>query len=127
MLSGRALGMRLFSWWRRPPAHVPRSAAFAAEPFTEECVAIAPTSCGIYQLYREGELLYAGAAPSGIRRELESHQRGEYGENTRAASGFLYEITPHPEEALRAYLRTYMACNGGRLPLLNQARTPEKE
>jgi hypothetical protein len=128
MTSVRAFGIWLFSGWRRPRARVPHlSAAFAAEPFTEECIAIAPTARGIYQLYCNDRLIYAGMAPWGIRRELEGHRRGQYGDCTRAATGFLYEVTPDPEEALRAYLRTYMACSGGRLPPCNQARARQQE
>lgn len=113
------LATRLFSWWRR---RLPR-ARFAAEPFTREAVAAAPTARGIYQLYRHGELIYAGLAPRGIRRELEQHRRGAYGDCTRQASGFLCEVAPDPDEALRQYLRTYMAANGGRLPPCNKVKS----
>jgi hypothetical protein len=125
-MSMRAFGMRLFSWWQRPRLHANPGAAFAAAPFTEQCIGAAPASRGIYQLYRDGTLLYAGAALSGIRRELVRHLCGEYGRCTRAATGFLYEVTGDPEAALRAYLRTYMASNGGRLPPCNQAKAGEE-
>jgi hypothetical protein len=118
--------MRLFSWWRRARTRANPGAAFAAEPFTEEGIGLAPTSRGIYQLYRDGALLYAGTALSGIRRELERHRRGEYGQCTRAATGFHCEVTADPEAALRDYLRTYMASNGGRFPPCNQAQAREE-
>lgn len=120
--SVRGLGMRLFHWWRRSPARPNSLGALAAEPFTEESIAIVPASRGMYQLYRDGEVIYAGMALSNLRRELQSHRRGLLGECTRAASGFLYEVTAHPEEALREYLRTYMVCNGARLPPCNVLR-----
>lgn len=120
--SVRALGMRLVCWWRRSPSRASPLGALAAEPFIEESIAIVPASRGVYQLYRDGEVIYAGMALSDLRRELESHRRGQLGEATRTASGFLYEVTADPEGALREYLRTYMACNGGRLPPCNQLR-----
>ena len=97
---------------------------FAAEPFTEACIAIAPTTRGVVQLYRDGRLIYAGKALSGIRGELERHYRGEYGECTRAATAFDYQITPDPERALRELLREYMARYGARLPACNEVRIP---
>lgn len=112
--------MRLFHWWRRFPARTGPLGALAAEPFTEESIALVPASRGIYKLYREGEVIYAGIALSNLRRELESHRRGQLGECTREASGFLYEVTADPEEALREYLRTYMVRNGPRLPPCNR-------
>lgn len=114
--------MRLFSWWpgARTRARPPRS--FAAERFTEDCVAAVPASGGIYRLYRDGKVIYAGMAIASLRRELESHRRGERGECTRAASGFLYEVAADPEGALREYLVTYMTRNGARLPRCNQLR-----
>jgi hypothetical protein len=115
--------MRLFCWWRRSPSRASSLGALAAEPFTEESIAIVPAARGIYQLYRDGEVIYAGMALANLHRELESHRRGQFGEGTRTASGFLYEVTADPEDALREYLRTYMACNGGRLPPGNQLRT----
>ena len=118
----RALGLRLFGWWRGAPARTGPLGALAAEPFTEESIALAPASRGIYQLYRDGEVIYAGMALASLRRELESHRRGQLGECTRAAGGFLYKVAADPEEALRDYLRTYMACNGARLPPCNQLR-----
>ena len=113
--------MRLFAWWPRSKAASPRS-AFSAEPFTTEIIARVPASRGIYRLYQEGEVIYAGLATDSLRRELESHRRGERGDCTRGASGFLFEVTPNPESALRDYLVTYMARNGARLPPCNQLR-----
>ena len=120
--SVRVLGMRLVCWWRGSPARAGPFGALAAEPFTEESIAIVPASRGIYQLYRDGKVIYAGMALSNLRRELESHRRGELGECTREARGFLYEVTADPEEALREYLRTYMVRNGARLPPCNRLR-----
>lgn len=126
----REYGMRLLSWWRRPgqqPARRPYLAPeFAAEPFTEECIAIAPTAPGVYLLYSSGRLIYVGMAlaGSGIRQELEKHRRGAHGECTRQATAFHYEITADPERAHREYLRAHMARYGGRLPPCNAREPP---
>jgi hypothetical protein len=93
--------MALFSRWLRRPQ--------AAEPFTEARVRRAPAGRGIYQLYRDGELMYAGTAVSGIRAELERHRRGEYGALTRGASSFCCQLASDPEDALREYLRSCSA------------------
>lgn len=119
-------GMRLLSRWRRPK---PRAAlrtylttALAAEPFTDEAVASAPTAPGVYLLYRSGRLIYVGVAVngSGIREALQSHRHGAHGACTQAATAFDFEITARPAEAHRAYLREHMARYGGRLPPCNQ-------
>jgi len=121
----RDLGTRILSRWRRSPGRSTRSfvAEFAAEPFTEPCIAIAPAARGVYMLYRNGVPIYAGMAPSGIRSELERHRRGEHGACTAGATAFDYDVTSDPERALREYLRTYMALHGGRLPPCNEAET----
>jgi hypothetical protein len=117
---------RLFTWWRRP-ARRPElrsyfTAAFAAEPFVEEGIAAAPSSPGVYLLYRSGRLIYVGMAPAGIREELWRHRSGVYGECTQAATAFDYEVTGYPEQVQREYLRAHMARYGGRLPPCNQSR-----
>jgi hypothetical protein len=119
--------MRLFSWWRREKLRAEPPPSFAAEPFTEACIAAVPASCGIYRLYRDGKVIYAGMATKSLRRELGSHRRGERGECTCAASGFLYEVTADPEGALRDYLVTYMAHHGARLPRCNELRHRQQE
>ena len=124
----REYGMRLLSWWRRPGLQPALRAylapQFAADPFTEECVAIAPTAPGVYLLYSSGRLIYVGMALSGIRQTLERHRRGAHGECTRHATAFHCEITANPERAQREYLRAHMARYGGRLPPCNAKETP---
>jgi hypothetical protein len=112
--------MRLFSWWRRQPAPGGQLCLPGGEPFTGEAIAVVPSVRGIYRLYRDGEVIYAGIALANLRRELENHRCGKFGECTRTASAFLYDVTSDPEGALRAYLRTYMALNRGRLPPCNR-------
>jgi len=58
--------MRLFHWWSRLPARSGPLGALAAEPFTEESIAIVPPSRGIYQLYRDGERV---GSPVAVRLE----------------------------------------------------------
>ena len=119
--------MRLFSWWRRPAAHVQTpTPEFAAELFTDECIAIAPTTPGVYLLYREGRRIYIGLALAGIRAELERHRRGEYGPCTREATAFDYQLSADPERTLRELLRAHMAHNAGRLPQCNQAQQRDR-
>jgi hypothetical protein len=122
VITHRKSTMRLFSWWRRARMEAGQPASFAAEPFNEDCIAAIPASAGIYRLYRDGEVIYAGMASASLRRELESHRRGERGECTRAASGFLHELAADPERALRDYLVMYMARHVGRLPRCNELR-----
>ena len=124
----REYGTRLLSWWRRP-AHEPALRAylapeFAAEPFTDECIAIVPTAPGVYLLYSSGRLIYVGIALSGIRQELERHRRGAHGGGTRHATAFHYELTANPERAYREYLRAHMARYGGQLPPCNAKGSP---
>jgi hypothetical protein len=119
--------MRLFSWWRRARLRAGPPSSFAADPFTQDCIAAVPASGGIYRLYREGKVIYAGMASANLRRELESHRRGDRGECTRAASGFLYDLTSDPEGALRDYLVMYMAHHGARLPRCNELRHRQQE
>lgn len=121
----RAMG--LLTWWRRParsPGLRPYlTPTFAADPFTDAAIAMAPAQPGVYMLYRSGRLIYIGMAVrgSGIRAELEAHQRGAYGECTQRASAFDYEVSANPLAAQRAYLRAHMARYGGRLPPCNEA------
>lgn len=120
----RVYGSRLLSWWRcalsrrELPAQI--TPEFAADPFTDECIAIAPNASGVYLLYRNGGLIYVGLAPGSIRRELEAHRRGEYGACTQAATAFDYEVTSDPAALQRKYLRNHVARDGGRLPPCNR-------
>jgi hypothetical protein len=98
---------------------------FAAWPFTDAAVEIAPASPGVYLLYRSGRLVYIGVAVSGsgVRQELESHLRGAYGGCTQGASAFLYELTADPIGLHRQYLRAHRAQYGGRLPACNESQS----
>lgn len=147
MASARGQGMRQPLWWallekirrlclpvrRRHPAHETSEPAlrayltetFAAWPFTDAAVEIAPASPGVYLLYRSGRLVYIGVAVngSGLRQELESHLRGAYGGCTQAATAFLYELTADPIGLHRQYLRAHKAQYGGRLPACNESQS----
>ena len=85
--------------------------AFDTHPFREECVALAPQATGVYVLYRRGRVLRVGIAVHGtsIRLELERHLSGLYGESTRTATAFSYEVTRDPVLARADYLRGYGA------------------
>ena len=98
------------------------TASFAATPFTDAYVDVAPDAPGVYFLYRHGRVIYVGIAVrgSGIRQELTSHLQGAYGACTRAATSFDYEVTRDPVVASRQYLRAHMARHGGRLPPCNE-------
>lgn len=95
----------------------------AAWPFSEAAVDISPAAPGVYLLYRNGELIYIGAAVNGsaIRAELESHRRGAHGACTQSATAFLFELAADPLSTCRQYLQAYRASHGGALPAGNQA------
>jgi hypothetical protein len=93
-----------------------------AWPFTDAAIDISPAAPGVYLLYRNGRLIYIGVAVNGagIRRELESHRRGAYGECTRHATAFLYELARDPRARHRRYLNAHRNRYGGRLPPCNE-------
>lgn len=117
--------MRLPSWWRRADEATTLrpylSATFSALRFTDAVIALSPALPGVYLLYRSGRLIYIGLAVSGsgIRQELESHQRGAYGPCTQAGTEFRYELTSNPAALYRQYLRDHMQRYAGRLPPCN--------
>src|SRR5687767_10123882 len=102
---------------------MPRPAAEEPVAFTGSSVSSAPTSSGVYFLYRDARLIYIGIAVhgTGIRQELEKHLGGGYGDRTRAATAFRFEQTRDPVVASREYLLAYMAQHRGRPPLGNRA------
>lgn len=118
-----------FFAWRRRPTETPEPGGyiapeFAADPFSVAAIAMAPPRPGVYILYRSERVIYIGMAAegSGIRAELEAHRRGVYGECTRFATAFDYEVSADPAEAQRAYLSAYVARYGGGVPPCNENR-----
>lgn len=107
-----------------PPLRAFLDERSSAWPFTAAAVAISPASRGVYLLYSSGRLIYIGAAASGsgIRQELEKHRGGAYGDCTRGASAFLYELVDDPLARQREYLQAHRAQYGGREPACNQER-----
>jgi hypothetical protein len=101
---------------------IPRAAAQEPVAFNESTVSSAPTTSGVYFLYREARLIYIGIAVhgTGIRQQLEKHLSGAYGERTRAATAFRFEETRDPVVASREYLLEHMAEHRGRPPLCNR-------
>jgi len=96
--------------------------AACAWPFADAAIELSPAAPGVYLLYQNGRLLYIGLAVNGssIREELASHQRGAYGERTRDATAFLYELGQDPRALHRRYLAAHRMRYGGRLPAGNE-------
>jgi hypothetical protein len=96
--------------------------ALTAWPFSDAAIDLSPAAPGVYLLYRDGRLIYIGVAVNGagIRQELESHRRGAYGECTRSATAFLYELARDPRARHRHYLSAHRERYGGRLPACNE-------
>jgi hypothetical protein len=92
-----------------------------AWPFTDAAIDLAPDAPGIYLLYQNGRLIYIGAAVNGagIRQELLSHRSGAYGECTRDATAFLYELARDPLALQRRYLAAHRVRYAGRVPPCN--------
>jgi len=92
-----------------------------AWPFVDASIDASPTAPGVYFLYRDGRLIYIGLAVngSGIREELANHRRGAYGERTRAATAFIYELARDPRTLHARYLSVHRARYGGNLPPCN--------
>lgn len=93
-----------------------------AWPFSEPAIDVCPAAPGVYFLYRDGRLVYIGLAVNGagIREALESHRRGAYGECTRAATSFIYQITDNPRALYLRCLEAHRERYGGRLPSCQQ-------
>lgn len=91
--------------------------------FTKQEVDQAPASAGVYCLYNPtGTPSYYGRAQGGsvtIRTRLQSHQRGDEGPCTKAASFFNSEVCSDPvtreRQLLEEHRRVY-----GRLPQCNE-------
>ena len=90
-------------------------------PFDAQAVAEAPSTPGVYLLYRRHRLIYIGLARTGstIQECLERHQRGERGPCTRAATEFDYEISAYAPWLYRHYVAVYLEATGGLLPDCN--------
>ena len=97
--------------------------AAAAWPFTDAAVDLSPTAPGVYLLYKDGRLIYIGAAVngSGIRQELQGHLIGVHGACTSAATAFIYEPAADPLRLRRHYLAEHRNRYGGRLPACNES------
>jgi hypothetical protein len=94
----------------------------SAWPFSEAAIEVSPPVPGVYFLYRDGRLVYIGLAVngSGIREALASHQRGAYGECTRAATSFIYQLSDNPRALYLRCLQAHRERYGGRLPSCHQ-------
>jgi hypothetical protein len=116
----------------RPPAPAPGIAdaglrtvideVATAWPFSAPAIEVSPPVPGVYFLYRDGRLVYIGLAVNGagIREALNSHQRGAYGECTRAATSFIYQLTENPRALYLRCLDAHRERYGGRLPSCQQ-------
>ena len=93
--------------------------AASAWPFTDAAIDVSPTDPGVYLLYRDGQLTYIGLA-SHVRAELASHRRGAYGECTRAATAFVYELARDPRTLYLRLLDAHRARHAGRVPSCNE-------
>jgi hypothetical protein len=93
-----------------------------AWPFTDAAVDLSPTAPGVYLLYKDGRLIYIGAAVngSGIRQELQGHLTGVHGACTSAATAFIYEPAADPLRLHRRYLAEHRS-RYGRLPACNES------
>jgi hypothetical protein len=68
--------------------------------FTEMNIKRAPTTSGIYTLYRGDEVIYYGHASGGkmtIQSRLKDHIAGRDSPCTRGAMSFSWEACPDPE------------------------------
>jgi hypothetical protein len=90
----------------------------SAWPFAEAAIGVSPAAPGVYFLYRDGRLVYIGLAlqDCGIRQALANHHRGAYGECTRAATSFTYELADDPRSVFYRCLDAHRERYGGRLP-----------
>jgi hypothetical protein len=105
-----------------PALHPVIDEVASAWPFTDAAVDLSPAAPGVYFLYENGQLLYIGLAINGssIRQELAVHRAGTYGECTRRASAFTYELARDPRALHRRYLAAHRARYGGRVPPGNE-------
>ena len=68
-------------------------------PFTARLVAGAPEEPGVYVLWKDGDVVYIGAALGGgatIRSRLVEHFAGRAGDCTRTATQYSWEISLKP-------------------------------
>ena len=88
--------------------------------FDEEDIVIAPSSKGVYSLYKAGEVIYIGKAESegGIRERLLSHLHGEE-LCTKQATAYRCEVHDSPSARERELLLEYRLAHG-RLPVCNE-------
>jgi hypothetical protein len=105
-----------------PALHPVIDEVASAWPFTDAAVDLSPAAPGVYCLYGNGQLLYIGLAVNGssVRQELAIHRGGAYGECTRQATAFTYELARDPRALHRRYLTAHRARCDGRLPAGNE-------
>jgi hypothetical protein len=89
--------------------------------FTEENIAKAPQTEGVYALFDRTELIFYGAALGrSIRDRLQDHATGKAGSSTVWATHYCRETTPAPADRLEQLLaefqvehRRHPRCNKG--------------
>lgn len=82
-------------------------------PFTRAMIEYAPETHGVYGLFEGEGIIYIGKAVSGmmIKSCLLLHQDGSFGECTRKATAYTWEIVGWPSaretELLAAFFKAY--------------------
>ena len=90
-------------------------------PFTKENVDRSPAEPGVYELSKDGEVIYIGKGVVTIRSRLQAHYRGDEGPCTQAATRYKRETTtakragPYEVELLEEYRKRH-----GKLPRCNE-------
>jgi hypothetical protein len=90
--------------------------------FNKANVDASPAKPGVYELLVNGNTIYYGMSASSIRARLQSHQAGNDGACTKAATSFRVEVTTAASAATRErqLLAEYQRTHSGRLPRCNE-------
>ena len=90
--------------------------------FTQENVDRSPTVPGVYELYKNGTLIYIGMSETSIRSRLQAHFAGREGACTQAATDYRREPTKATDarSVESALLREYKKA-AGKPPKCNEA------
>lgn len=89
--------------------------------FTVEGIAAAPSSSGIYVLFRRDRILMIGMSPD-VRAALDRHRSGAGGARTRSATDFRVESLPAGDLDARqeVLLNEYRIRNNATVPVGNR-------
>jgi excinuclease UvrABC nuclease subunit len=88
--------------------------------FTKKYVDLSPETPGVYELSKNGEVIYIGKGEVTIRSRLQAHYRGDEGRCTQEATHYKREETtakragPYEVELLEEYRKKH-----GKLPRCN--------